>query len=185
MILRRQGGFTLVEVMVVVLIVSVMVGSVLFSVDLTGSQKLRTAVSDVQLLMRGLSNEAILEGRHYGLRWERRAQRFVPVVNNGGGWSGYSGRGGERPDFRAVSWKGFAEIAITVGGIRFDERFKDDEHFYAGRDQEAAERILVEFQPTGLWEPAGEIRFFVASKPYASLEWTAAGKMTFTHGSEM
>ena len=175
-------GFTLIEVMVVVIVISVIVASVLFSVDLTGNQKTRSAVSDVQLLMQGLSNEAILEGNHYGIKWERGAQRFVPVVETGRGWSPYSSLGGNHPDFRPVSWKGFAEIAVTVGGTSIDERVKDDENFYAARDrEELGAGPLVEFQPTGLWEPAGEIRFFVGREFYAKLEWTAAGRMSLGH----
>ncbi len=176
-------GFTLIEVMVVVIIISVIVASVLFSVDLTSNQKTRSAVFDVQLLMQGLSNEAILEGDHYGIKWERAAQRFMPVVETARGWSAYSSGKGERPAFRPVSWKGFAEIAMTVGGTSFDGRLKDDESFYTGRDkEEELERPLVEFQPTGLWEPAGEIEFFVGGNLYATLEWTASGKMSLEHG---
>ena len=177
-------GFTLIEVMVVVIIVSVVVGSILLSVDITGSQKTRAVVSDVQLLMQGLSNEAILEGNHYGIKWERAAQRFVPVVETGGGWSVYTTLKGERPDYKPVSWKGFAEIAMTVGAISFDGRFKDDENFYAGRDQEKGPQgPLVEFWPTGLWQPAGEIEFFVGKRPYATLAWTAAGRMSLEQSS--
>ena len=177
-------GFTLIEVMAVVIVISVIVASVLFSIDLTGNQKTRTAISDVQLLMRGLSNEAVLEGNHYGIKWERKAQRFTPVVETGGRWSAYSSLGGDRPDFRSVSWKGFAEVAMTIGGTFVDERLKDDENFYAGRDQEPeSESPLVEFFPTGLWEPAGEIQFFVARDLYATLKWNATGKIELEPGS--
>lgn len=177
------AGFTLIEVMVVTIIISVIVAAVLFSVDITGGQKTRTAVSDVQLLMQGLSNEAILEGGEYGLRWERKGQRFVPVVGKGNGWSPYSGAPGERPSFKPVSWKGVADAVITVDGAVFDERMKDDENFYAGWDKEKASKApLIRFLPTGLWEPAGEIEFFVGNRPYARLEWTAAGRMSFERG---
>ncbi len=180
---RRAHGFTLIEVMVVVIIISVIVASALFSVDLTGNQKMRTAVSNTQLLMRGLSNEAILEGNHYGIKWERAAQRFVPMVESGGAWSAYSNFEGDRPDFKPVSWQGLAEIALTIGGTSFDERLKDNKNFHDGRDQEEEDAgLLVEFSPTGLWEPAGEIEFFVGKKRYAKLAWTAAGRMTLDHG---
>ena len=185
---RQRGavarGFTLIEVMVVVVIISVIVSSILLSVDLTGGQKTRAMVFDIQLLMQGLSNEAILEGNHYGIKWERARQRFVPMVENRNGWSVYSSLKGERPNFKPVSWKGFAEIAMTVGGVSFDERLKDDENFYAGRDLEKElERPLVEFWPTGLWEPAGELELFVGKKLYATLEWTAAGRMSLEQGN--
>ncbi len=179
----RTAGFTLIEVMVVTIIISVIVASVLFSVDLTGNQKTRSAVSGVQVLMQGLSNEAILEGNHYGIKWERKAQKFVPVVANANGWSAYSNATGDRPDFKSVSWKGFADVAITVGGAFFDERIKDNENFYAGRDQEqGGNGPLVEFRPTGLWEPAGKLQFFVGKKLYATIEWTAAGRMQLAYG---
>ena len=181
------SGFTLIEVMVVVIIISVIVSSILFSVDLTGNQKARTAISNVQLLMRGLSNEAILEGNHYGIKWDRPQQRFVPIVDSGNGWSTYSSNKGAHPDFKPVSWKGFAEAMITVGGISFDERVKDEDGFYSGQDEEEIKSLskgpLVEFWPTGLWQPAGEIQFFVAKKPYATLRWTASGRMHFEHGN--
>ncbi len=181
---KATAGFTLIEVMVVTIIISVIVAAVVFSIDLTGGQRTRTVVSNVQLLMQGLSNEAILEGGEYGLRWERKQQRFVPVVGRGRGWSPYSGSPGERPSFKPVSWKGFADAVITVDGAVLDERMKDDENFYAGWDQEKASKTpLIRFLPTGLWEPAGEIEFFVGDRPYARLEWTTAGKMSFEHGN--
>ena len=179
---KRSRGFTLIEVMVVVIIIGVIVASVMVSVDVTSSQKARTAVFDVRLLMQGLSNEAILEGNHYGIKWERKAQRFTPVVEAGNGWSAYSDLKGDRPVFKPVSWKGFAEVAMNVGGVSFDERLKDNENFYAGRDKEEdTGKPLVKFRPTGLWEPAGEIEFFVAKKHYATLKWSVAGKVSFEH----
>ena len=172
--------------MIVTIIIGVIVSSVLFSVDITGTQKTRAAISNIQLLMRGLANEAILEGDHYGLKYDRDQQRLTPMVENNNGWSVYSGRGGERPDFRAVSWKGVAEAEITTLGITIDERRKDTDNFYSKRKEEerklARKAPLVEFLPIGLWEPAGEMRFFVAGRPYATIKWTAAGRLTFEHG---
>ena len=180
-----SAGFTLIEVIVVTAIIAVIVSSVLLSVDITGAQKTRTAVSNIQLLMRGLANEAILEGEHYGLRYDRDRQRLTPVVENNNGWSVYSSHGGRRPDFKAVSWKGVAEAEIVTQVTTIDERRKDTANFHSGQKEEhkrAAQVPLVEFLPTGLWEPAGEMRFFVVGRPYATIKWTAAGRMTFEHG---
>lgn len=181
-----SAGFTLIEVMTVVVIISIIVSSVLLSVDISGSQKTRTAVSDIQFLMRGLANEAILEGDHYGLKYDRARQRLTPVVEKNDQWSAYSSQGGERPDFKPVSWKGFAEAEITIAGVTIDERSRDTDNFYSGGKEEekkhARKNRLVEFWPTGMWDPAGEIRFFVSGEPYATIKWTAVGRLTFEHG---
>lgn len=183
---RLSAAFTLVEVMVVVMIISIIVSSVLLSVDISGSQKTRTVVSSIQLLMRGLANEAILEGDHYGLRYDRARQQLIPVVEKNGQWSAYSSRGGERPDFKPVSWKGFAEAEVSVAGTIIDERHRDTDNFYSGKEKEdqkhARKNRLVEFWPTGMWDPAGEIRFFVSGTPYATIKWTVAGRLSFEHG---
>ena len=184
--LRRPAGFTLIEVMVVTILIGIIVSSVLFSVDLTGNQKTRTAVSNIQLLMRGLANEAILEGDHYGLKYDRDGQRFTPVVEKNNQWSAYSSNEGERPNFKPVSWKGVAEAEIMIEGITIDERLKDTDNFYSGQKEEdrklANKGPLVEFLPIGLWEPSGEMRFFIGGKPYATIKWTNSGRISFEHG---
>ncbi len=189
---RRGGvspvaGFTLIEVMVVMVIISIIVSSVLFSIDITGTQKTRTAISNIQLLMRGLANEAILEGEHYGLKYDRDQQRLTPVAERNSGWSVYSSPGEGRPNFRPVSWKGIAEAEIITLGVSIDERRKDTANFYSGQREEdrkrAAQGPLIEFSPTGLWEPSGEMRFFVSGRMYATIRWTAAGRVTFEPGN--
>lgn len=168
-----RAGFTLIEVMIVVVIVSVATTVVLFSLDVTGQQKARTFVKELRFLMHNLSNEAILTGHPHGLQWERKSQTAAPVIYKGNQWSRAS-------DMESVSWRGFAKAVLAIDGVELEEEDGQSEHVVVGEDKteknKSANLPEILFWSTGLWEPAGEIRIEIDSLPYVSVVWTAGGR---------
>jgi general secretion pathway protein H len=80
---RRSGGFTLIEILVVVAIIVVMVG-------LAGAQLMRGPADVVReeserlaLLLRAVREEAILQGRVYAFGAGRESYRFLRLERNG------------------------------------------------------------------------------------------------------
>jgi general secretion pathway protein H len=80
---RRSGGFTLIEILVVVAIIVVMVG-------LAGAQLMRGPADVVReeserlaLLLRAAREEAILQGRVYAFGAGRDSYRFLRLERNG------------------------------------------------------------------------------------------------------
>ncbi len=80
---RRSGGFTLIEILVVVAIIAVMVG-------LAGAQLMRGPADVVReeserlaLLLRAAREEAILQGRVFAFGAGRESYRFLRLERNG------------------------------------------------------------------------------------------------------
>ena len=178
-------GFTLLEILVVVVIISVITTVTLFSVDVTGHQKARTFVKEIRFLMNNLSSEAILSGNPHGLQWERRSQKAVPVVYKGNGWSTAS-------RMKSVGWRGFAKVSLFIDGVSLEEAEEEEKDVSADirvvgmRRPKEKRRNPPEilFWSTGLWEPAGEIKIEIDSLPYADIIWTASGRTTIRYPDE-
>jgi len=74
----RNKGFTLIEILVVVLIIAVVVSLTVLSVNATGrDSQLDVESRRIEGLMGLLHERALLEGRDFGLRIEPTAYEFV------------------------------------------------------------------------------------------------------------
>jgi general secretion pathway protein H len=80
---RRAGGFTLIEILVVVVIIAVIVG--LASVQLVRGpgDLVREESERLALLLRAAREEAILQGRVFAFGAGRESYRFLRLERNG------------------------------------------------------------------------------------------------------
>jgi general secretion pathway protein H len=75
---RHQGGFTLVEILVVVVIMAIVISLAILSIGVTGhDSQLDDESRRIEGLMGLLHERAVLEGRDFGVRVEPTAYEFV------------------------------------------------------------------------------------------------------------
>ncbi len=156
-------GFTLIEIMVVVIIISIVTAVALLSVDVTGHQKARTFAKELQFMMRHISNESVLTGNPYALEFDRKAQKLTPLVYISGAWR-------RATEIELLDWDPPMTIKMVADGIDLEEQEESDEN---------TKRILpkISFWTNGLWEPAGGMELLIEGLPYLNIVWTSSGKM--------
>ena len=75
---RRCGGFTLVEILVVVVIMAIVIAMAVLSIGVTGrDQQLDRESMRIEGLLSLLHDRALIEGRDFGMRIEPTAYEFV------------------------------------------------------------------------------------------------------------
>ena len=103
-VLRR--GFSLVEMLVVVLIIGLMTGVAVLSLSLTDTHPARTAAEQLAELIRTASEEAGMQGQNLALGFWQRGWRFY-VLRGGASWLPLEGdallRPRELPDGLRIS----------------------------------------------------------------------------------
>lgn len=88
----RQRGFTLIEVMVVVVIVGIMSAVVLMSLNLVGNDRqVRQEARRLASLVELAADEALLQGRELGLEFTTSGYRFVEFDPYGAQWHAVAG----------------------------------------------------------------------------------------------
>ncbi len=82
---RRIGGFSLIEILVVVVIVAIVTSMALLSIGLLGDDReLRTEARRLVSLVEVAQDEAMMQGREFGLELMTNSYRFVeyePLLN--------------------------------------------------------------------------------------------------------
>src|SRR5271167_2025518 len=87
----RSKGFTLVEILVVLVIMAVVISLAVLSVNATGrDSQLDEESRRIQGLVGLLHERALLEGRDFGLRIEPTAYEFVVYDSRHDRWSSLS-----------------------------------------------------------------------------------------------
>ncbi|MBT8066168.1 MAG: type II secretion system minor pseudopilin GspH [Gammaproteobacteria bacterium] len=85
---RRQHGFTLIEILVVVIIIATVSGIALMSIGLIGDDKeLSTERQRLASLIEVAQDEATLQGREFGLELMTSTYRFVEFDPFASQWS--------------------------------------------------------------------------------------------------
>ncbi len=75
---RKSHGFTLIEILVVVVIVATIVGTVVLSMGLVGDDReLDTERNRVASLIEVAQDEAMMQGREFGIEFMQTSYRFV------------------------------------------------------------------------------------------------------------
>ena len=83
----RSGGFTLLELLVVVLIIGMLATMFTLSVGLvTSEHDASTEARRLSALLREASEDAVLEGREYGLRFYPEGYQFLAQDPDDGRW---------------------------------------------------------------------------------------------------
>jgi general secretion pathway protein H len=86
--LRRQAGFTLFEILVVVLIIAIISGTAVLSIGVLGDDRDVEREADRAIaLFTILRDEAMLQGREFGIEFLARGYRFVEYDVLGDRWA--------------------------------------------------------------------------------------------------
>ncbi|KEX91482.1 type II secretion system protein GspH [Pseudomonas umsongensis] len=81
---RRSRGFTLLEMMIVTVLIGVLLGMVSLATGIHPAQQARQEASALGGVIRQLRQQAVLEGREYGLRLSVLGYRSMRL--DGRGW---------------------------------------------------------------------------------------------------
>ncbi len=74
----KNNGFTLIEILVVVVIVATIVGTVVLSMGLVGDDReLETERNRIASLIEVAQDEAMMQGREFGIEFMQSSYRFV------------------------------------------------------------------------------------------------------------
>lgn len=84
--LKSPRGFTLVEILVVIVIVSIMTGLAVISIGGNSQRELQQEALRLQLVLRTAADEALLQGREYGLIAEHNRYQIVQFDSSERQW---------------------------------------------------------------------------------------------------
>ncbi len=83
-----QGGFTLLEILVVLIIVGLLASLAVFTFGGSSQQReLKNEVRDLYLLMQTASEQAVLNNRELGVRVAEEGYQFVAYEDDSGDWA--------------------------------------------------------------------------------------------------
>jgi general secretion pathway protein H len=120
----RQRGFTLIEVMLVLVILSVGAGAVVMALPQSDDDKLEQASRSLQLRLQLLSDEALLSGMTYGLHLDTDNATYQ--------WGQLTSDGWQEIDHRQIPAKqefDDLELNLILGAEDADERWFSDTLF--------------------------------------------------------
>ena len=191
-------GFTLIELLTVVLIVSIIVGAGVLSVSVGDRGRVQETMRNTVSMMNAMADEAILSGRRYAVAWDEKSHYLQPLCRNEerrdwecnkacfpGGCENIkiSLQSGWKLLFQEAEGSEFSSVAEYVD-LKAQEQpeeqdLSEDEIEFNESQRKRQWRPLVQFHPTGLWEPSGTMRVVYDEKQYLSLSWTATGRVRF------
>jgi len=85
---RRTGGFTLIEILVVLVIIATIVSMAVLSIGLVSDDRdLQTERTRLASLIETIRDEAVMQGREFGIEFMRSGYRFVEFDALTGQWT--------------------------------------------------------------------------------------------------
>lgn len=172
---RRQAGFTLIEITVVVVILATMSGMSLFAINQAFDRRYQSQAENLLVWLNQLSEQAALEGVAYGIIGDtedtedsEQGQALQPVAYFRQHWFVTS-----YPKAFELDNQARAEWVIT-----YNNQYDDIEDPLAA--EEDALVPIVAMLPDGYMEPAGELLLSFDSSPLTySYSWDEeSGSMT-------
>lgn len=201
---KRVGGFTLIELVAVALIIGIVISTAILSVSVGERSRAKEFGQKFISVMNALSNEAILNGRAYGLYWDKtgRTHTVVCLHEDQGNWVVLGGCPGNENDKFLMRLLGggstarqlpphwgmtFSADAESAPSISFGDvpAVEDEDTAIVvetvddGEDGEKRKELnpWVSFEPTGLWQPDGVMQILVNRQHQMAFRWTATGRV--------
>lgn len=135
---RRQGGFTLIELLVVLVIIGAMVSlSVLATGNAGASRELRDEAERLAALVGVLADEAVLDGKEYGLELDDESYRVLVYDELAASWSPL----GSRPAHRVPA---SARLVLSLDGepLKLPEPEPEKNSPGLGKDEDKQEKPI-------------------------------------------
>lgn len=149
---RRQLGFTLIEILVVVIIVATVSGIALMSIGLIGDDReLNTERQRLATLIETAQDEATLQGREFGLELMTSTYRFVE-------FDPFSSRWSEIPNdelFRLRQLPDGMEFELFIEDKRVV--LKDDPKEFEDPDETSMSLVAEQYAPHVFVFSSGEL----------------------------
>jgi len=200
-LLPRRSGFTLIELLVVILLISIIIGAGMLSVSVGERGRVQEVMRNTVSIMNAVADEAILSGRRYAMVWDDHGHHLRALCHNEAqrNWECtadcFPGGCEQLQIALQPSWKILFQdpssgefSAILERADDADDALDDDANDDAYNDDWDGEsppekkprwKPIVQFHPTGLWEPSGALRVVYDQQQSLSLNWTATGRVRF------
>ena len=154
---RREGGFTLIELLVVIVILGSLVGlAVLSTGNTSSSREIRDEAQRVATLISLMADEAVLDGREYGLLFDRDGYRVMSYDEADARWRD----AGDREAHRAPEWMRL-ELELDGTPLQLVAPVKrEDDPAGLSNDEDRERRRAPRVQPQLLILSSGELSPF-------------------------
>ncbi len=146
---RHADGFTLLEILVVLVIVAVMAGMLVFSFTDSPQQRLRREAADFAAVLNAVTEEAVMRGLEMGVVLDDEGYRFVAFDPDTKQW--------QKPPFKALADHAFAQryiIEFAFDGDAVDQQTLERIKLLAQRSEDERSR------PSILMLSSGEVTPF-------------------------
>ncbi|WAJ69850.1 type II secretion system minor pseudopilin GspH [Catenovulum adriaticum] len=165
--LSRQRGFTLLEIMLVMVLMAVVLSSVSLSFDIRSDQsKVEDEAKRLQAVVQLASDYALLNNFQLGLRLDENSYQFL--VYDGEKWQALDG---DKMFDQHELEEGF-ELQVSIGEIPWLENYDEDEGLFFDSDDEDDEDGKKKLIPQVYLFSSGEITpfsvQFIFSRPFSS-----------------